>query len=132
MSNYEEMQGLAQNRVLSLTGNESVISKWFAYCIFKGYYPYQNVNGTLLVTIDKSMANVSNYNNHKTICSGNDTYWLIDQNIRHIDQLHNEQLVKHCIQSGNRLEYNGIYLEDLLNFLNLRDIDSTQFYVQVR
>jgi len=125
------MNHLPAARLLDLTGNNSVLSRYFALCVIDGNVQYDFTDGKIMFTLPKNMTHVSNYNNRVTLANGNNTISVLDQTISNIDQYANERLAKHCIQSWNMNEYNGVTLEDLLNCLNVQNIDTTQFYVRV-
>ena len=130
MAIYPE-NGIVEPRMLSLRNNKCVISEWFTYCVIIGDYKYEIVDGKLMITIPIDYTDIYIIDNNRVLTRGNDIFWLIDQTIENVDQLYNERLVKHCIQSSNREEYHGYYLEDLLNFLHIQNIDTTQFYVRI-
>jgi hypothetical protein len=130
MAIYPE-DGIVERRMLSLRNNKSVISEWFTYCVIIGDYKYEIIDGKLMITIPIDYTDIVYIDNNRVLTRGNDVFWLIDQTIENVNQLYNERLVKHCIQSSSREEYYGYYLEDLLNFLHIQDVDATQFYVRV-
>ena len=125
------MNQLVAPRVLDLTGNQSVLSYYFAQCVINGNVPYEITDGKIMFTLPKNMTHVSNYDNRVTLMNGNNMISVLDPNIDNIDQYVNERLAKHCIQSWDMNEYNGVTLEDLLNCLHVNGLDTSQFYVRV-